>query len=118
MPDLRYAVLWHHDVAEPHYDVMFETLPGSQLATWRVSRWPIEQRVEAKRLRDHRRFYLEFEGDLSDSRGRVERVAGGACTVNVLEASVFEVRFLNGTSSIGLRLSPAEFEAWSAEPLR
>ena len=33
MPPLRYVILWHDGVAEPHFDLMFETLPGSALAT-------------------------------------------------------------------------------------
>ena len=96
--------------------LLFETVPGSQLATWRVSVWPIEQPVDAKRLRDHRRFYLEYEGDLSDSRGRVERVAGGTCTVAVLERGVFDVALLDGGSSRGFRIEPIDSETWSIIP--
>ena len=44
MPPLRYVILWHDGVAEPHFDLMFETLPGSALATWRSPRWPVEGR--------------------------------------------------------------------------
>lgn len=117
MDNLRYAVLWHHDVAEPHYDLLFETLPKSQLATWRLSQWPVEHPLEAKRLRDHRRFYLEYEGDLSDSRGRVERVAGGACSVEVLEGSVFKVTIAAGAPPTAIRLTALDREVWRVEPI-
>jgi len=31
--------------------MLFETLPGSMLATWRSDRWPIEERMTLTRLR-------------------------------------------------------------------
>src|SRR6476620_3805752 len=96
MNPLRYTVLWHHDITEPHYDLMFETLPRSDLATWRSPTWPIEEAIEVVRLKDHRRFYLEYEGDLSDRRGRVDRAGGGSCEVNIGEAGVWTVRILDG----------------------
>lgn len=112
-----YAVLWHHDIAEPHYDLMFETTPGSQLATWRVKDWPIERPTEASRLRDHRRFYMEYEGDLSDSRGRVQRMARGSCEVRGVEDDAFEVRLLEGVSTMALRLSQLDAERWMISPM-
>ena len=36
---LRYAILHHTGIPSPHFDLMFETAPGSDLATWRVERW-------------------------------------------------------------------------------
>jgi len=81
MPPLRYAILHHADVDEPHFDLLFETSPGSQLATWRSAVWPIEAPTEVTRLRDHRRLYLEYEGQISDHRGAVQRVTDGQCEV-------------------------------------
>ena len=57
-PPLRYVILWHDGVPEPHFDLMFETLPGSALSTWRSPRWPVESPTPAARLKDHRRAYL------------------------------------------------------------
>jgi hypothetical protein len=81
------VVLRHSDVSDPHFDLMFETLPGSMLATWRSPEWPIEMRVQVTRLRDHRRLYLEYEGTLTDQRGSVHRVADGTCTVEIGRAA-------------------------------
>jgi hypothetical protein len=73
---LRYVVLHHTGVPEEHFDLMFETAPGSSLATWRSAVWPVVT-VTAERLADHRREFLEYEGPVSGDRGQVRRVAAG-----------------------------------------
>ena len=70
-----YLILGHHDIAEPHYDLMFETSPGSDLATWRSTVWPIESATSLIRLRDHRRAFLNYEGQLTGLRGSVCNVS-------------------------------------------
>jgi hypothetical protein len=94
-PSLRYAILWHHDIDQPHFDLLVETHPGSDLATWRSPVWPIETLVVLQRLRDHRRIYLDYEGDLSNHRGRVERIGSGNCSVTVDEGAVWRIKLLN-----------------------
>src|SRR5580700_10036464 len=93
----RYVVLRHEGIAEPHFDLMFETLPGSALATWRSPCWPIEGPTSLHRLKDHRRVYLDFEGELSGHRGRVSRVAAGECDVEIGENAIWSIRLLTGT---------------------
>jgi hypothetical protein len=77
---MRFAVLHHTGVEDPHYDFMFETSPTSQLVTFRLPRWPLFENVSAIKLRDHRRAYLDFQGDISIGRGHVQRVDEGDCT--------------------------------------
>jgi hypothetical protein len=74
---LRYVVLRHEGIAEPHFDLMFETAPGSMLATWRSAEWPIATGTPIEHLADHRREYLDYEGPVSGNRGFVRRVACG-----------------------------------------
>jgi hypothetical protein len=74
---LRYVVLHHTGVPTPHFDLMFETDPGSPLTTWRSPTWPIIEPALLERLADHRRDYLEYEGSVSNDRGQVHRVAAG-----------------------------------------
>ena len=74
---LRYVVLRHEQIDQPHFDLMFETAPGSALATWRSDEWPVTARARLQPLGDHRRDYLEYEGPVSGHRGVVRRVAGG-----------------------------------------
>jgi hypothetical protein len=76
-PTLRYVVLRHEGYGEPHFDLMFETAPGSPLLTWRSGEWPLRTGLELTRLGDHRREYLEYEGPISNNRGHVSRVAAG-----------------------------------------
>ncbi len=79
-PPLRYVVLRHDQVDEPHVDFMFETAPGSMLQTWRLSEWPVIDAQEATRIRDHRPAFLTYQGDLTGDRGRVHRTDEGTCT--------------------------------------
>lgn len=116
MSPLRYVILWHDGVPEPHFDLMFETLSGSALSTWRSPRWPIEYPTRATRLKDHRRAYLYFEGDLSDRRGRVTRVAAGTCEVAVGESAVWTVRLLTGSPPQRLELRAVEGDRWEVVP--
>lgn len=74
---LRYAVLHHTGIDPPHFDLMFETTPGSKLSTWRCPHWPPQSGDIFAALGDHRREYLEYEGAVSGNRGHVNRVAAG-----------------------------------------
>ena len=74
---LRIAILHHTGVNPPHFDLMFEPEPGAKLATWRCPVWPIVAPVKVERLDDHRPDYLDYQGPVSNDRGRVDRVAGG-----------------------------------------
>jgi hypothetical protein len=78
-PPLRYVVLRHEGVDEPHFDLMFETAPGSDLATWRSPVWPLTEATPVTQLRDHRRAYLDYEGLVAGERGNVYRIAEGTC---------------------------------------
>jgi hypothetical protein len=77
MPALRYVVLHHSRIDEPHYDLMLELEPGSELATWRTPHWPPQPTDDFTPLASHRRDYLEYEGPISGNRGEVRRVAAG-----------------------------------------
>lgn len=94
-------VLLYHDcppgyVRASHWDLMLES--GDMLRTWALDRLPRSweewrartaerfpncaahadgEEVAAAALGDHRREYLEFEGEVSGGRGSVVRVASG-----------------------------------------
>ena len=110
---LRYAIL-HHQLAdgESHFDLLFETAPGSSLATWRSPAWPIEHPTEVIRIKDHRRIFLDFEGEISGGRGYVTRVAGGECEVDIGEAQRWTIRLINGAPAQTLQLEPIASERW------
>jgi hypothetical protein len=78
---VRYVVLRHTGFGEPHYDLMFESAPGSLLMTWRAADWPPAAGDVLTRIGDHRRDYLDYEGPVSNDRGQVHRVQSGTCQV-------------------------------------
>ena len=76
----RFAVLHHADGADAaHYDFLFETSASSSLVTFRLPEWPLAAGTShaALKLRDHRRIYLTYEGQISGDRGHVSRVDEG-----------------------------------------
>ena len=79
---LRFVILHHTDYGQPHYDLMFETEPGSALATYRLPTWPITGPTHIEKLTEHRRDYLDYQGPVSNNRGQVRRLASGAITIN------------------------------------
>jgi hypothetical protein len=78
---LQFVILHHEGIDDPHFDVMLETSPGSELATWRAPVWPITEPTTLVQLANHRRDYIEYEGEISGDRGRVRRIMGGTCQV-------------------------------------
>ena len=101
-PSLRYVVLKHEGIDDPHYDLMFETIQGSPLATWRSKRWPIEDDTPLVKLADHRREYLDYEGALSGDRGHVSRVAKGFYKLDRIDEGFWRLTFrdLMATSQV------------------
>lgn len=69
-----------------HWDFMVEQ--AETLATWQLQSNPTTNptaTINAKRIADHRRAYLEYEGPISQNRGQVQRIESGTCAV--LESS-------------------------------
>lgn len=79
---VRYVVLRHEAIADPHFDFMLEIEPGKPLTTWRLPVWPLTSFYsDATRLDDHRNTFLTYQGPLSKNRGAVRRVETGECEV-------------------------------------
>ena len=70
-----------------HWDLLVEVSGCERLPTWRLERNPVDDagEIPAQRSGDHRRLYLEYEGEISDGRGQVRRIDDGAATVECLE---------------------------------
>jgi hypothetical protein len=109
---LRFAVLHHTAIAEPHYDLLFEITPGSPLATWRSPTWPPAPAAHLTRLNDHRPAYLDYEGAVSDNRGHVSRVAGGTFIFQTCTPTTWELTLASG-ARLSLHL-PAGATTWIA----
>lgn len=93
-PEVSFVVLEHADAQGIHYDLMIDA--GDALATWKCS-LPPENAAAAplscRRIADHRRKYLDYEGSISGDRGRVRRHDQGVCTVHAREPGGWRVAF-------------------------
>jgi len=74
----RFVILHHQSPTGNHWDVMLET--DSALTTWSIlpqslTRFPFA--CSATRLPDHRKHYLDYEGEVSGNRGTVSRLDAG-----------------------------------------
>ena len=113
---VRFVVLHHTGIDDPHFDLMFETTTGSPLTTWRSPAWPIVLPVGLTRLPDHRAAYLEFEGALSGNRGEVRRIATGACAIDRTDHEAFwTIRFADPTAPL-LQIKLVDRDHWLAVP--
>lgn len=78
----RFALLLHSLSDGDHLDLMIDL--GGALATWQLAVEPAPwdggcRTFVARRLPDHRRTYLDYEGPVSGDRGKVRRVEQGTC---------------------------------------
>ncbi len=99
--EVPFVVLEHTDTVGVHYDLMIDE--GGALATWKCEQ-PPESAVAAplacRRIADHRRRYLDYEGDISGHRGRVRQRDRGGCVIQAKGPDRWRVAFrgrhLNG----------------------
>ena len=70
----RYVVL-EHDWPSPHFDLLLEA--GNVLRAWRLATPPVVGANAAEANFDHRRIYLDYEGEVSGGRGTVRRWDAG-----------------------------------------
>jgi hypothetical protein len=98
MLGLRFVLL-EHRWQGVHWDFMLED--GAALRTWAIDA-PVVAGVDlpARALPDHRRIYLEYEGEVSGDRGTVRRVAEGVYTASIWEDGRVRVR-LEGAQLVG-----------------
>ena len=71
----RFVILYHQLSTGDHWDIMFEI--DSALTTWSIPPqcFPGSPFVcPAVRLPDHRKHYLDYEGEVSGNRGIVSRI--------------------------------------------
>ena len=80
----RFVVLQHCDRDGVHFDLMIEN--GAKLATWKMPDPPERcgpHGQACRRIGEHRRLYLDYEGPISDDRGEVRRHDAGTCRVTI-----------------------------------
>jgi hypothetical protein len=81
---IPFVVLRHTNRDGVHYDLMIDA--GAALATWKCTVAPetaLESPMACRRLADHRRDYLTYEGPISQDRGVVTQYDCGRCRLEV-----------------------------------
>jgi hypothetical protein len=111
---LRYVILRHEGVPEPHFDLMFEQEERPDLTTFRSPAWPFSEPIRVEKLADHRTAYLEYEGPISGDRGFVTRVLAGTCQVFPHIRHQFTVKLLTPQPAQLLRFEQSPGEYWVA----
>ena len=123
MRELMTVLLRHQPTTAPtpavialHYDWLMENPrdPDGPLLCWRVmeptDQWATRRELDLVKIGDHRRIYLEFEGELTGGRGRVHRVDQGTLRVNRWSESggLLRVRLNDFEGAIELRRHEGE----------
>ncbi len=68
----RFAILEHRTKQDVHWDFLLEW--NDVLRTWALERLPAPGLpIVAKKLPDHRKLYLDYEGPISSNRGSVRQ---------------------------------------------
>jgi len=111
----------HSGYGPTHYDLMLEE--DQALATWQLADCPGElatgQQLPARKLKDHRAAYLDYEGPVSGGRGHVRLFDKGAYETIHRTPDCWQVR-LDGQKLSGRfelrRVGPSPDE-WTLESL-
>ena len=101
----RFVILHHQIHDSEHWDLMLEH--GDSLLTWQLPLLPdslSRVQVSCRRLADHRKEYLTYEGPVSKNRGTVTRVDSGPMIILELTDRTcrFELQGLHFSGSLML----------------
>jgi hypothetical protein len=113
---MRYVVLHHVQTTGQHWDFMIEQ--PDALATWQLAANPLNaayESIPARRIQDHRKHYLKYEGDISGGRGSVTRVAEGTLEIESSSEKLWRFK-LAGTISGRFQLIAVGDPSWRLEP--
>lgn len=104
---LAFVILEHTVNGAAHFDLMLEVEGQEKLRTYQLAKWPLEVSASCavERLDDHRRLYLEFEGEIAGGRGVVRRVLSGTwsgeITLHSADGTVFQLA-ISGNKAVRL----------------
>ena len=89
---MRFVILHHQANGGEHWDLMLEH--GEVLLTWQLLREPVDASslpIPARRIQDHRKAFLTYEGPLRQDCGQVRRTDRG--TVGFVQITETELVF-------------------------
>lgn len=112
-------MLRHEDREGVHYDLMIDT--GESLTTWKCPKPPESARdspLDCRRIGDHRRLYLDYEGPISGDRGEVRRHDRGRCVISESSMDCWKVEFFGQRMMGKFHLSRETNDVWRCESWR
>jgi hypothetical protein len=115
----RFTISKHVQADSSHYDLMLEE--GRILKTWQIASVDFSSPQIVRQSPDHRRVYLDYQGQISGGRGWVEIFDTGTYQVEGLKDDLI-IFILNGKKlqvRLSLRLQsdrPGEGSEWQLGP--
>ena len=117
-----FVILRHAREGEVHWDLALDL--GQALATWQLWSDPATLAVDpeaedtvivARRIGEHRRIYLEYEGPISGNRGSVTRVERGEWMPVDLSAELWVIALRGGwlRGNFALQMVEAGTQEWA-----
>ncbi|GEM_PF-466274 len=108
----RFTISRHTGSTEgDHFDLMLES--GEALRTWRLHHVGFESPQPARPLKDHRKKYLDYEGEVSGGRGRVQIHDTGVYSIDLWTEKLIQVSLAGSMFKTRLRLERKQGEDWT-----
>jgi DNA polymerase ligase (LigD)-like protein len=111
----RFTISHHTGSKEGnHYDLMLEQ--GETLKTWRLESISFQFPQVAAQIKDHRKLYLDFEGEVSAGRGTVTLWDTGVYLVDRWEENHLRIALVGRQIRTRLRLDRVDETAGGKDP--
>jgi hypothetical protein len=112
-PSTRFVILHHRLADGEHWDLMLEH--EGVLLTWQLAENPIlagDGPLPARRIADHRVFYLDYEGPVSKDRGSVRPIVAGKVQFLELSPQLCRFKLFDSAFSGEFRLESPQSGVW------
>ena len=111
----RFTISHHAGSKEGnHYDLLLEQ--GETLKTWRLENPSFQVPQTAKQIQDHRKIYLDYEGEVSGGRGTVKIWDTGAYVADRWEEKRIRIAVVGRQLRTRLRLDRSDDGGTGKEP--
>ena len=101
---MRFTISHHTGSKDgDHYDLMLEH--GDTLKTWRLANTAFLVSQVARQIKDHRKTYLDYEGEVSGDRGKVKIWDTGTYTIDEWKDDRIQVALVGRTLKTRLNLT-------------
>jgi len=111
----RFTISHHAGAKEgDHFDLLLEQ--GDSLKTWRLENTAFQFPQTARQIKDHRKLYLDFEGEIAGGRGTVKIWDTGTYLVDRWDDKHIRVALIGRQIRTRLRLDRAQEGSEGKDP--